>query len=265
MRRPPRERVGGPGRPGAPAGRALPALGRELPGPEEPAPAGPRRGAAPRGGGRRAGLVLLGDRGGGGGPADPRGDRGGRHDGRDPDARLSPGPGRSGPPTPRRPPWSSPRSARASASPPSRRWPRASPSRWPTRPPCPRSAARRAGTSDPSDEEAIARPPRLLDHPGERARRVIWAARSPDATVGRPRMTSWSRRSCRVRAGRPEIAAVPLLRPTLLRCPFPKDRHRPIDGRDVGRLVEPSADAGGMGERKIADAVADRGGADDVG
>ena len=42
--------------------------------------------------------------------------------------------------------WCFPRCARVSASRPSRRWHRASPSPWPTRPPCPKSAVRLAGT-----------------------------------------------------------------------------------------------------------------------
>ena len=46
--------------------------------------------------------------------------------------------------------------------------------------------------------------------------------------------------------------------------PPAQDAHRPVNGDDVGRLIEPSADAGGMRKGQIPDAVADRGGADDV-
>ena len=41
--------------------------------------------------------------------------------------------------------------------------------------------------------------------------------------------------------------------------------HRPVDGRNVGRVVQPAADAGGVGQGEVADSVSGGGGADDGG
>ena len=74
-----RERASVAGRPGAAAGRALPALGGQLPAAEEPAPGwSGRRPASPRWPRGELALVLLGTGSERRGPGAPRGGRGGR-------------------------------------------------------------------------------------------------------------------------------------------------------------------------------------------
>ena len=121
---------------------------------------------------------------------------------------------------------------------------------------------------DPNSEDAIANAiRRLLDDSGERARRAMLGR----AIAGHYRWQNANDLLVEALVARHEPdglrspRTLPASRsPRHFFDPSPQDRHRPIDGRDVRRLVEPSADAGGMGQGQVADAVADRGGADDV-
>ena len=60
------------------------------------------------------------------------------------------------------------------------------------------------------------------------------------------------------------LSRMPLVHPSIpLLTHEPKDLHRPVNRREIGRLVQPSADAGGMRQGDEKNAVANRGSAHD--